>query len=131
MIWFIHVCLRYTTCELGKGSVLFCIPPASLVAPVAVALGLAAPGVCFELLFDWLQKGVEAFDVTKCAHDAISPCDPPPRSLPRADRRDKAFSCDVALMDLPVDRTSDRLLGCVRERVDLSAKYLLPAPRMA
>ena len=86
---------------------------------------------CFELLFDWLQKGVEAFDVTKCAHDAISPCDPPPRQLPRADRRDKAFSCDVALMDLPVDRTSDRLLGCVRDRVDLSAKYLLPAPRMA
>jgi hypothetical protein len=86
---------------------------------------------CFELLFDWLQKGVEAFDVTKCAHDAVSPCDPPPRSLPRADRRDKAFSCDVALMDLPVDRTSDRLLGCVRDRVDLSAKYLLPAPRMA
>ena len=34
-------------------------------------------------------------------------------------------------MDLPVDRTSDRLLGCVRDRVDLSAKYLLPAPRMA
>ena len=86
---------------------------------------------CFELLFDWLQKGVEAFDVTKCAHDAVSPCDPPPRSLPRADRRAKAFSCDVALMDLPVDRTSDRLLGCVRDRVDLSAKYLLPAPRMA
>ena len=86
---------------------------------------------CFELLFDWLQKGVEAFDVTKCAHDAISPCDPPPRQLPRADRRDKAFSCDVALMDLPVDWTSDRLLGCVRDRVDLSAKYLLPAPRMA
>jgi hypothetical protein len=86
---------------------------------------------CFELLFDWLQKGVEAFDVTKCAHDAISPCDPPPRQLPRADRRDKAFSCDVALMDLPVDRTSDRLLGCVRERVEPSAKYLLPAPRMA
>ena len=23
-------------------------------------------------------------------------------------------------MDLPVDRTSDRLLGCVRDRVDLS-----------
>ncbi len=86
---------------------------------------------CFELLFDWLQKGVEAFDVTKCAHDAISPCDPPPRSLPRADRRDKKFSCDVALMDLPVDRTSDRLLGCVRDRVEPSAKYLLPAPRMA
>jgi hypothetical protein len=86
---------------------------------------------CFELLFDWLQKGVEAFDVTKCAHDAVSPCDPPPRSLPRADRRAKAFSCDVALMDLPVDRTSDRLLGCVRERVEPSAKYLLPAPRMA
>ena len=86
---------------------------------------------CFELLFDWLQKGVEAFDVAKCAHDAISPCDPPPRQLPRADRRAKAFSCDVALMDLPVDRTSDRLLGCVRERVEPSAKYLLPAPRMA
>ena len=86
---------------------------------------------CFELLFDWLQKGVEAFDVTKCAHDSISPCDPPPRSLPRADRRDKTFSCDVALMDLPVDRTSDRLLGCVRDRVEPSAKYLLPAPRMA
>ena len=86
---------------------------------------------CFELLFDWLQKGVEAFDVTTCAHDAVSPCDPPPRQLPRADRRDKAFSCDVALMDLPVDRSSDRLLGCVRDRVDLSAKYLLPAPRMA
>jgi hypothetical protein len=86
---------------------------------------------CFELLFDWLQKGVEAFDVTKCAHDAVSPCDPPPRSLPRADRRAKAFSCDVALMDLPVDRTSDRLLGCVRDRVELSSKYLLPAPRMA
>ena len=86
---------------------------------------------CFELLFDWLQKGVEAFDVTKCAHDAISPCDPPPRSLPRADRRAKAFSCEVALMDLPVDRTSDRLLGCVRDRVEPSAKYLLPAPRMA
>ena len=86
---------------------------------------------CFELLFDWLQKGVEAFDVTKCAHDAISPCDPPPRSLPRADRRDKSFSCEVALMDLPVDRTSDRLLGCVRERVEPSAKYLLPAPRLA
>jgi len=86
---------------------------------------------CFELLFDWLQKGVEAFDVAKCAHDSISPCDPPPRALPRADRRDKAFSCDVALMDLPVDRTSDRLLGCVRDRVEPSAKYLLPAPRMA
>ena len=86
---------------------------------------------CFELLFDWLQKGVEAFDVTKCAHDAVSPCDPPPRHLPHVNRRDKSFSCDVALMDLPVDRTSDRLLGCVRERVDLSAKYLLPAPRMA
>jgi len=86
---------------------------------------------CFELLFDWLQKGVEAFDVTKCAHDSISPCDPPPRQLPRADRRAKAFSCDVALMDLPVDRTSDRLLGCVRDRVEPSAKYLLPAPRMA
>ena len=86
---------------------------------------------CFELLFDWLQKGVEAFDVTKCAHDSISPCDPPPRSLPRADRRAKAFSCEVALMDLPVDRTSDRLLGCVRDRVEPSAKYLLPAPRMA
>ena len=86
---------------------------------------------CFELLFDWLQKGVEAFDVAKCAHDSISPCDPPPRSLPRADRRAKAFSCEVALMDLPVDRTSDRLLGCVRDRVEPSAKYLLPAPRMA
>ena len=86
---------------------------------------------CFELLFDWLQKGVEAFDVAKCAHDSISPCDPPPRSLPRADRRAKAFACEVALMDLPVDRTSDRLLGCVRDRVEPSAKYLLPAPRMA
>ena len=86
---------------------------------------------CFELLFDWLQKGVEAFDVTNCAHDAISPCDPPPRQLPHVNRRDKAFACEVALMDLPVDRTSDRLLGCVRGRVEPSAKYLLPAPRMA
>ena len=86
---------------------------------------------CFELLFDWLQKGVEAFDVTKCAHDAISPCDPPPRQLPHVNRRAKAFACEVALMDLPVDRTSDRLLGCVRDRVEPSAKYLLPAPRMA
>ena len=34
-------------------------------------------------------------------------------------------------MDLPVDRTSDRLLGCVRDRVKPSAKYLLPAPRLA
>ena len=85
---------------------------------------------CFELLFDWLQKGVEAFDVAKCAHDAVSPCDPPPRSLPHVNRRAKAFSCEVALMDLPVDRTSDRLLGCVRDRVEPSAKYLLPAPRM-
>ncbi|CAH0366419.1 unnamed protein product [Pelagomonas calceolata] len=86
---------------------------------------------CFELLFDWLQKGVEAFDVKKCAHDAISPCDPPPRQLPHVNRRAKAFACEVALMDLPVDRTSDRLLGCVRDRVEPAAKYLLPAPRMA
>ena len=86
---------------------------------------------CFELLFDWLQKGVEAFDVSKCAHDSISPCDPPPRLVPRADRRAKAFTCDVALMDLPVDRTSDRLLGCARDRMEPAAKYLLPAPRAA
>ena len=38
--------------------------------------------------FDWLQKGVEA-GATKCAHNAARARRPPPRQLPRADRRAK------------------------------------------
>ena len=84
---------------------------------------------CYELLFDWLQREGEAFDVRACGHDVVSPCDPPPRPLPHPERRAKQFACDVALMDLPVDRASDRLLGCVRDHVPASARGLLPASR--
>ena len=86
---------------------------------------------CFELLFDWLQREGEAFDVGKCAHDAVSPCAPPPRELHHPERRHKQFACDVALQDLPVDRASDRLLQCVRDHVPQTAKRLLPASRGA
>jgi len=82
---------------------------------------------CFELLFDWLQVDGEVFDVHKCAHDVVSPCGPPPRRLPHPKRQDKKFGCDVALMDLPVNLISDRVLQCVRPAVKGKALALLPA----
>ena len=82
---------------------------------------------CYELLFDWLQREGEAFDVHACGHDVVSPCDPPPRKLPHPQRTAKTFGCDIALIDLPVGLVRARLLACGRPHVNGKARGLLPA----
>ena len=70
---------------------------------------------CYELLFDWLHSDTEAFQISKCAHDVISPCLPKHENRnPHPDRRKKDFSCDVALQDFPAYRASRRLMFCLK-----------------
>ena len=80
---------------------------------------------CYELLYDWLEVKTEAFQIERCAHDVISPCPKPPRTLPHPARRAKKFSCDVALQDLNIATTSDRLLGCMRQHLPTETHKLI------
>ena len=72
---------------------------------------------CYELLFDWLHRDTEAFQIKDCAHDLISPCLPKTSLLlrnPKPDRRNKDFPCELALQDMPAYRASQRLIHCLQ-----------------
>lgn len=78
---------------------------------------------CYELLYDWLEIESEAFQVSTCAHDVISPCRPA-TSNPQPKRKAKKFKCDVALQDLPAYLASGRLGTCLKDAIPASSSLL-------
>ena len=84
---------------------------------------------CYELLYDWLQAD-ERFSVEECAHDAVTPCKPPPSSPPLGHglsvpkKGGNGFPCSISLQDEPMLFSSARYRSCADPKLLLQQKPL-------